>query len=254
MGGYLYGFVETRYNFGDDPANWDLVLKTEPIAGAQSELREVFWKNSEKEYFPELPKQKGFPNDISPETRAVIYSYIRFDHIDTSDIEVDIEDIIYSDSKEGGLSTYGKKRWAVDLDLYRNFEQEAFYITYDQLREINWDQKVQESKINHLRNEMEASEYGYSSGELQNVFKLLIDNEEESRNWITGEESLDLAEEEVRKLIKGKELTKGDQNLKLERRTIKEMLGESWENIWNIMERLGEKEVRDVRIIFYWNH
>ncbi|MFO7793764.1 MAG: hypothetical protein R6V35_02200 [Candidatus Nanohaloarchaea archaeon] len=254
MGGYLYGFVETKYNFRDDPCNWELVLKTKPIAGAQSELREVFWKNSEKDYFPEIPKYNSFPDDISPETRATIYSFVRFGHIDLSDIEVNTEDLIYSKTGEDSMSTYGNKLWAIDLDLYKNFEHSAFYISYDQLKQIKWNQKVLESKINQIRNEMEASGYGYDPSELQNAFKLLIGNEEESRNWITDDESLELDAKEVRQLVKGEELTKGNRKLRLERRSMNEMLGESWEDIWNIIEKLGENKLRDVRIIFYWNH
>lgn len=255
MGGHLYGFVETRFAQDDVSDNWELVLKTEPILGAQSELRDVFYKNSRKNYFPEIPKNKGFPENISSETRATIYTRIRLSHLDTSDIEVNTEDIVYANtSDENSLSTYGDKRWAIDLDMYKNFEKEAFWITYDQLKQISWDQKVLESKVEKIRNKMEDSGYGYKTGELQKVFKLLIDGSEVARNWITHDDEVDLSPEEVRKLVRGNKLTKNGKNLRIERRNMKEMLGDNWSNVWNIIEELGENKLRDVRVVFYWNH
>lgn len=255
MGGALYGFLEKKFESPKLDNDWHLVLKTEPILGSVSAFRDIFWKNKRKGFFPKIPKNFGFPDDLSVETRAALYTGIRVGHFELDDLKFNLN------KTEGQISaetlpdeTYGEHRWVIDLDFYKVFEDTAFWISYDQLKSIDWDQKVQESKVEEVRNNIQDSGYGYKVDELQRIFKLIIDDKESEKLWITHNDEIDLDAEDVRNLANGKTVLKEGKELRLEVRTMREMLGSQWNNLWEIIENIGEEKRSDVRMVFYWNH
>ena len=252
MGGSLYGFLERRTIFENDKGDWELVLKTEPITGTTGNFREIFYNYQHKDVFEDFPMNRGFPDDISAETRSVMYSRIRFGHIDVEDVKFSAEEL----ETIGRIpdNEFGDYRWALDLDFYRNFEESAFWITGDQFREIDFQQTANKDKIEEIRSGLEENGYGHDTGELQRLFKLTIDGQEYSKLWITHNEEIDLSAEDIRNLIIEESVKKDGRVLKIEPRTIKEILGDPWRRVWDILKNIRERKREEVRLIFYWNH
>lgn len=253
MADYLFGFIERRFESEDSKKEWEFFMRTGPVVGTQSVFRDVFYGNDQTEYFDDIPRNNGFPDDIAAGTCTVMYSDIKLQHLDKENIRISKNDLRNPKFWDNLDETYGDYRWLIDPNFYQSYQDDsnsAFWISYDQLKKIDQDQNVRGEVIDEIRSDLEDEGYGHDPGELQKVFKLLIDGKEKSRLWITHNDEIELSGEDVRTLLTGKKLSKNGKILELEVRNMKEMLGEEWTKLWDLLQTITENELQNIRIIF----
>jgi len=246
MGSYLYGFIEQRQS---SELEWRFVLPTSKIVGCDGRFFDMFTGNS---YFPSINYTKGYPEDLSRETKGIIATDLIKGRIrDLNKRRITSEDLESQDTTLSHLIETMEDPHILDLGNYRKINTEEDYVryfTYEDLEGI-WDDEVLDRKIQDLKKR--AKEDDTLKKSVERSFNLIRTEEQESKKltgkWLKGN---DFTKEEMKSLVLDEEITKNGKKYRLDRKKRRDAMSENWELIWNIMKSHAQNWGKDnVRMV-----
>jgi len=220
MPGYIQGVIEKQMGIG----KWEFLSRIEPFTGSQGNFKYMAFGMKRFRFLEPFPHDRGFPEDLSLQSKAVISLNEYRQHLDEPIAEF-----------ECGL----KKRRTVLLS---------------DIKDIDWDKGISDENLQRLREEYDSKEE-YHEGDYRNleVFEL-TDSEgnslsEKNLSWYRKE---DITDEMISSLVAGDTIDFRNRKVSLERKSRRELLPESWFKLLDLLDIFHEDH--EIRFVFGWHH